>query len=199
MKRSVLFTLALVAIVGIGAMVTTGCKEKKAKTWGDKERKELRDELGHYRDMIYVDNLSEVEFDDFSGDVIEAVEVDYPVYTTFYELPARGDTLDVYVVSTIVERLDTDPHNMRNIFPYPWLVAEGIVPAGMDNQAQRAFYDCLSHKIKRHYHSSRNFLYAILNDPSAPMTIYNMQMACSAELFDWGIEVEETEEYTPTN
>lgn len=198
MKRSVLFTLALVAIVGVGAMVMTGCKER-VKGWGEKERRELRKELGHYRNMIYVDNLSEVEFDSFTGDVIEAVEVDYPVYTAFYELPARGDTLDVYVVSTIVERLDADPHNIRNIFPYSWLVAEGILPAGLDHQAQRAFYDCFAHKVKREWHTSRNFLNAIVNDPMAPMTIYNMQMACSAELFDWGVEVDETVEITPTN
>ena len=77
--------------MGIGAMVTTGCKEKKAKTWGDKERKELRDELGHYRDMIYVDNLSEVEFDDFSGDVIEAVDRRWAEYGIgeFIDSPSR--------------------------------------------------------------------------------------------------------------
>lgn len=198
MKKSLIITSAFVAVVGIGAMVMAGCQNKE-KGWGENERKELRKELRHYRDMIYVDNLSEVEFDSFTGDVIEAIEVDYPIYTTFYELPARGDTLDVYVVSTIVERLDTDPHNIRNIFPYPWLVAEGILPANLDHQAQRAFYDCFAHKVKRHWHTSRNFLNAIVNDPTAPMTIYNMQMACSAELFDWGIEVEETVELTPTN
>ena len=185
MKKSLLLITCATIVL---AMV--GCS--KEKKWGEKERKELRKELRAYRDMIYLENLAEAEYDDFAGDVVEAVEVDYPVYTAFYELPARGDTLDVYVVSTIVERLDADPHNLRNIFPYSWLVAEGILPAGLNNQAQRAFYDCLSHKVKRHYHSSRRFLYALLDDPKALNTITKMQMDCARDLFDWGIEVEET-------
>jgi hypothetical protein len=167
------------------AVAMVGCS--KEKRWSEKERKELRNELSAYRDMVYLDNLAEVEYDDFAGDVVEAIEIDYPIYTAFYELPARGDTLDVYVVSMIVERLDADPHNLRNIFPYTWLVVEGIVPPGLDHQAQRAYYDCLSHKIKRHYHSSRRFLHALMNDPSAQNTITKMQMDCARDLFDWGV------------
>lgn len=192
MKKSLLlFAVVLVAVA------TVGCaKEKK---WGEKERRELRNEVRAYRDMVYLDNLADVEFDTFSGDVVEAVEVDYPIYTTFYELPARGDTLEVYVVSTIVERLDADAHNLRNIYPYPWLVAEGVLPAGLNHQAQRAFYDCLSHKIKRHYRTNNRFVDAVMNDPSSANVIGNMQMECAADLFDWGVVVEETVEITPTN
>lgn len=181
--------------MGVGALV--GCTNEKG--WNTKERMAVRDELNNYRDMVYVDDLQEIEFEDFTGDVIEAVEIDYPVYTVYYELPGRGDTLDVYVVSTIVERLDTDPHNLRHIFPYSWLVAEGVLPAGMDNQAQRAFYDCLSQKVKRHYHTSRRFLYALMNDPNAGSVVLQMQNDCAAELFDWGIEVDETVVVTTTN
>ena len=143
---SVVNTLGVFVGNGVGALV--GCTHHNG--WSDKERKALRDDIGNYRDMLYVEDLENVEFEEFSGDVIEAVEIDYPTYTVFYELPARGDTLDVYVVATIVERLDTDPHNLRHIFPYSWLVTEGILPAGMDVQAQRACYDCLSQKVKRH-------------------------------------------------
>ena len=179
-------------------MVTmVGCTHEKG--WKKSDRDELRKELQAYRDMVYLDNLAEVEFDTFSGDVVEAVEYDYPIYTVFYELPGRGDTLDIYVVSTIVERLDDNPHNLRHIYPYSWLVAEGILPAGLDNQAQRAFYDCLSQKIKRHYHTSRRFLYALANDPNAMGDIMQMQDDCAMELFDWGVEVDETVEVTTTN
>ena len=187
MKKSLLFFLAL----GVGALV--GCTHHNG--WSDKERKALRDDIGNYRDMLYVEDLENVEFEEFSGDVIEAVEIDYPTYTVFYELPARGDTLDVYVVATIVERLDTDPHNLRHIFPYSWLVTQGILPAGMDVQAQRAFYDCLSKKVKRHYHTTHRFLYALMNDPMAGYAILQMQSDCAMELFDWGAtEVDESVE-----
>ena len=195
MKKSLLF-IAIAA----GMVTMVGCTQNKS--WGKSERDELLNELRAYRDMIYLDNLAEVEFDNFSGDVIEAVEFDYPVYTVFYELPGRGDTLDVYVVSTIVERLDDNPHNLRHIYPYSWLVAEGILPAGLDRQAERAFYDCLSHKVKRHYHSSRKFIDSLLNDPNASNIIANMQMACAAELFDWGIttiEIDETVQTSPSD
>ena len=99
-----------------------GCSQERR--WSDKEREELRRELRAYRDMIYLENLAEAEYNTFSGDVIEAIEIDYPVYTTFIELPGRGDTVEVYVVSTIVEELNANPHNMRNIYPYPYPVGK---------------------------------------------------------------------------
>ncbi len=191
--------LLLIAIAA-GMITMVGCTDKRG--WSKKERDEVRNEVCAYRDMVYLDNLADVEFDLFSGDVVEAVEFDYPVYTAFYELPGRGDTLDIYVVSTIVERLDDNAHNLRHIYPYSWLVAEGILPAGLDRQAERAFYDCLSHKIRRHYHTSRNFIHAIMNDLKASATIEDMQMACAAELFDWGIEsieIDESVEITPAS
>lgn len=193
MKKSLLF---FAIALSVGALV--GCTHDKG--WDDKHRKSLRNELRNYRDMFYVEDLQEVEFDDFSNDVIEAIEIDYPEYVLFYELPGRGDTLDVYVVSTIVERLDSDSHNLRHIFPYTWLVAEGVLPAGLDNQAQRAFYDCFSQKVKRHYRNMRHFLYALMNDPYAGGTIIQMQNDCAMELFDWGVEeIDESVEVTSTN
>lgn len=193
MKKSLLF---FAIAMGVGSLV--GCTHHNG--WSDGERKALRDDLRNYRDMLYVEDLQEVEFEDFSGDVIEAVEIDYPLYTLYYELPGRGDTLDVYVVSTIVERLDADPHNLRHIFPYSWLVAEGVLPAGMNSQAQRAFYDCLSQKVKRHYLTSHRFLHALMNDPNAGAVVMQMQTDCALELFDWGMaQVEGSVEVTETN
>ena len=179
----------IVAIVAI--LLSGGCA--KEKRWGEMEREKLRNELRAYRDMAYLENLAEAEFNSFSGDVVEAIEIDYPIYTTFIELPGRGDTVEVYVVSTIVEELNTDPHNLRNIFPYPQLVADGILPSGLNHQAQRAFYDCLSHKIKRAYTSTAAFFDAIVSGtPSDSAQIMNLQMQCAADLFDWTIEVDET-------
>lgn len=185
MKKIVLFiTLAAIAVS------TVGCS--KEKRWGDMEREQLRRELRAYRDMVYLENLAEAEFNDFSGDVVEAIEIDYPVYTTFIELPGRGDTVEVYVVSTIVEELNANPHNMRNIYPYPYLVEEGILPAGLNHQAQRAFYDCFSKKVKRYYPSTQAFFNAVVGDTASQNTLTNMQMQCAADLFDWGVEIDES-------
>ena len=192
MKKSLLFFA-----IAMGVVALVGCTEKRG--WSHDDRKAVRNEIDNYRDMVYLEDLEVVEFDDFSGDVIEAIEIDYPTYALYYELPGRGDTLDVYVVSTIVERLDTDPHNLRHIFPYSWLVAEGVLPAGLDKQAQRAFYDCLSQKVKRQYHTSRRFLYALMNDPNAGNAVMQMQNDCAMELFDWSMEVDETVVVETTN
>lgn len=192
MKKSLLFFA-----IAMGVVALVGCTEKRG--WSHDDRKAVRNEIDNYRDMVYLEDLEVVEFDDFSGDVIEAIEIDYPTYALYYELPGRGDTLDVYVVSTIVERLDTDPHNLRHIFPYSWLVAEGVLPAGLDKQAQRAFYDCLSQKVKRQYHTSRRFLYALMNDPNAGNAVMQMQNDCAMELFGWGMEVDETVVVETTN
>ena len=185
MKKFLLFiTMAAIAVS------VTGCS--KERKWNEMERDKLRRELRAYRDMVYLENLAEAEFNDFSGDVVEAIEVDYPVYTTFIELPGRGDTVEVYVVSTIVEELNANPHNMRNIYPYPYLVEEGILPAGLNHQAQRAFYDCFSKKVKRYYPSTQAFFNAVIGDSSSQDALTDMQMQCAADLFDWGIEIDET-------
>ncbi|MBO5890288.1 MAG: hypothetical protein J6Q28_02525 [Alistipes sp.] len=185
MRKILLFTI--VTAVALSAM---GCSQERR--WSDREREELRRELRAYRDMIYLENLAEAEFNTFSGDVVEAIEIDYPVYTTFIELPGRGDTVEVYVVSTIVEELKANPHNMRNIYPYPYLVEEGILPAGLNHQAQRAFYECFSKSVKRYYPSTQAFFNAVVGDSDSQQILTDMQMQCAADLFDWGIEIDET-------
>ncbi len=186
MKRELLLSVIAIALVVAGS----GCSSERK--WSDKERHELRKEIKAYRDMLYLDNLAEVEFDTFSGDVVEAIEVDYPIYTTFVELPARGDTVEVYVVSMIVNELNTNAHNMRNIYPYPWLVAEGILPAGLNHQAQRQFYECFARKVKNYYKSNAAFFNALMSDTASDMAIEDMQEECAADLFDWGVEIDET-------
>ena len=180
----------LLSVVMVALFAAVGCS--KQREWSDKERHALRKDIKAYRDMLYLDNLAEAEFDAFSGDVVEAIEIDYPVYTTFVELPARGDTVEVYVVSMIVNELDADAHNMRNIYPYPWLVAEGILPAGLNHQAQRAFYECFVRKVDNYYVTTEAFFDALLNDTAEDGALSNMQMQCAAELFDWGVEIDET-------
>jgi hypothetical protein len=184
-KKGLMFIVAAVAVI-----VVVGCS--KERRWSERERAELRKELRAYRDMVYLDNLAELEFDNFSGDVVEAIEIDYPVYTTFVELPGRGDTVEVYVVSTIVEELNANPHNMRNIYPYPYLVAEGVLPPNLTPQAQRAFYECFSHKVKRNFPSTAAFFNAVVGGGAASSQITDLQLECAADLFDWGIEVDET-------
>jgi hypothetical protein len=136
MKRVILSIAVIASIVAI-----TSCT--KTKEWNHKEREKVRNEIKAYRERAYLRNLEEMEFDQFSNDVVDAIEVDYPIYTAFIEMPGRGDTVEVYVVSTIVSELHADAHNMRKIYPYKTLVREGILPPDLDRQAQRAFMSVL--------------------------------------------------------
>ena len=77
----------------------------------------MRDLLRQYRQMVYLNDLTDAEYMLFTDNVAAAVEEAYPVYTTFVEMPAVNDTVQVYIVTTIVEELNTDARNMRHIFP----------------------------------------------------------------------------------
>ena len=172
----------LFIIVAVVATIV-GCSAERR--WGIEERRALREDIRTLRDMAYLDNLTEVEFDTFAGDVIEAIEIDYPVYTTFVELPSRGDTVEVYVVTTIVEALNANPHNLRNLYPYAMLVGDGILPAGLSHQALRAYYDCLSYKVRHYYPTTFAFYTAVADSPTTPDAITAMLTSCAAELFDY--------------
>ena len=72
------------------------------------------------------------------------------------------------------------------------LVEEGILPAGLNHQAQRAFYECFARKVKQYYPSTLAFFNAVVGDTASQTTLTNMQMQCAADLFDWGIEIDQT-------
>lgn len=184
MKRTLLAIIAVATIAGV-----VGCSS--GRRWSDKERAEVRRDVRAYRNMVYLDNLEEVEFDIFADDVTEAIEIDYPVYTTFVELPGRGDTVEVYVVQTIVSELQADAHNMRKLYPYKELVAEGVLPADLDRQAQRAFYQCFARRVDNTFPSTAVFFNAVLADTTQNSQIEQMQRQCASDLFDWVVEVDE--------
>ena len=184
MKR-LIFSIAFIA--SIVAMASCA----KVSQWNEKQREKVRNEVRNYRQKAYLRNLEEVEFDQFSNDVVDAIEVDYPVYTAFIELPGRGDTVEVYVVSTIVSELHADAHNMRKIYPYRTLVNEGILPPKLDRQAQRAFYECFANQVNNTYPSTTAFVNAVLADTTSTSQIAQMQSQCAAGLFDWVVEVDE--------
>ena len=185
MKRFLLsvsmVTLALLSIVG--------CSEQ-AK-WNRSQRQSMREALRQYRRMVYLNNLTDAEFMLFTDDVALALEEDYPVYTSFIKMPGMNDTVQVYVVTTIVEELDADARNMRHIFPYPSLVSQNILPAGLDRVQQHAFYKCLAGKIDTTYSTMEQFVDAILADSTSQSQIAQMQLQCANELFDWTITLDE--------
>ena len=126
MKRFLL-SVSVVALV-IGSLFACGEQTK----WNREERQALRNLLRDYRKMVYLADLSEAEYMLFTDRVLASVEEDYPVYTTFVEMPGMNDTVQVYVVTTIVEQLAADASNMRHLYPYRDLVAANILPDGLN-------------------------------------------------------------------
>ena len=99
----------------------------------------MREALRSYRQMVYLDDLNDAEFVLFSDEVAGQLENSYPVYMEFVQMQGVDDTVDMVVVSTIVDELNADARNMRHIYPYNYLVAQGVLPAGLDHEQQKAF------------------------------------------------------------
>ena len=149
----------------------------------------MRNLLRDYRKLVYLNDLTEAEYMLFTDRVLASLEEDYPVYTTFVEMPGANDTVQVYVVTTIVEQLDADASNMRHIYPYRNLVAENILPDGLNRAEQNAFYQCFANSVDNTYSNATQLVNAIIADTVQTSQIAQMQSACANELFGWTVEI----------
>ncbi len=117
MKRMFL-CLPVVAMFLVGLI---GCSGKRE--WNHQQRQAMRQALREYRDMVYLNDLTDAEYLIFTDEVATDLETSYPVYAAFIELPGVEDTVDMVVVETIVDYLNADAHYMRHIYHYHSLVA----------------------------------------------------------------------------
>lgn len=183
--KKILLTLTLFATL----IATVSCSQK-AK-WNHQQKQALRDALKSYRDMVYLQDLTEPEFVIFTDDVAGDIETAYPVYATFMQLPAVDDTVDMFVITAIVEQLNEDASNMRHLFPYHTLVRQGILPDKLTHEQRHAFYKCLAQKVNNYYISVEQFLGDVIKaDTSSQTQIGKFQSECANDLFDWIIEVD---------
>ena len=173
--KKILLCVPLLAIFAAGFF---GCSQQRQ--WNHEQRKAMREALRSYRQMVYLDDLNDAEFVLFSDEVAGQLENSYPVYMEFVQMQGVDDTVDMVVVSTIVDELNADARNMRHIYPYNYLVAQGVLPAGLDHEQQKAFYNCFAAKV--------NATYA------------TMESQCANDLFSWvvtEVDVIETVPATP--
>lgn len=183
MKRFLL-SVSVVALV-IGSLFACGEQTK----WNREERQAMRNLLRDYRKMVYLSDLSEAEYMLFTDRVLASVEEDYPVYTTFVEMPGMNDTVQVYVVTTIVEQLAADASNMRHLYPYRDLVAANVLPDGLSRAQQNAFYQCFANSVDNTYANPVQLVNAIIADTVQTSQISQMQANCANELFGWTVEI----------
>lgn len=186
--KKFLLSATIVAII-FGCIFACGEQTK----WNRDERQAMRNLLRDYRKMVYLNDLTEAEYMLFTDRVLASVEEEYPVYTTFIEMPAVNDTVQVYVVTTIVEQLNADASNMRHIYPYNDLVTANILPSGLSRAQQNAFYQCFADAVDNTYSDVGQLVNAILADTVQTSQIAQMQTKCANELFGWTIEVIEVE------
>ena len=185
--------LSITMLLSIVAM--TSCSQK-AK-WNHKQKQAMREALREYRDMVYLQDLTEPEFVIFTDGVAFAIEEAYPVYTTFVEMPGVNDTVDMFVMTGIIEQLNADAHNMRHLFPYRYLVSQGILPNKLTHEQQREFYRCFAQKVNNYYDTVGEFFAAMLSDNSSQSQIAKFQRECANDLFNWVVEVDEVDIITP--
>lgn len=182
--KKFLLSFAVVALV-FGGLFACGEQTK----WNREERQAMRNLLRDYRKMVYLNDLSEAEYMLFADQVLASVEQDYPVYTTFIEMPGVNDTVQVYVVTTIVEQLAADASNMRHLYPYRDLVAANILPDGLNRAQQNAFYQCFASAVDNTYSNATQLLNAIVADTVQTSQISQMQATCANDLFGWVVEI----------
>lgn len=180
--KKILLSVSLLFLFAAGFI---GCSQRQQ--WNHEQRKAMREALRSYRQMVYLDDLNDAEFMVFSDQVANELEGDYPVYMTFVEMPGVTDTVDMVVVTTIVDELDADARNMRHIYPYNYLVAQSVLPAGLDHEQQRAFYNCFAGSVNSAYDSTQAFFNAVMADTTDLSQIRQIESRCANDLFDWVI------------
>ena len=193
--KKILLCVPLLAIFAAGFF---GCSQQRQ--WNHEQRKAMREALRSYRQMVYLDDLNDAEFVPFSDEVAGQLENSYPVYMEFVQMQGVDDTVDMVVVSTIVDELNADARNMRHIYPYNYLVAQGVLPAGLDHEQQKAFYNCFAAKVNATYATMDQFFNAILADTSDMSQIRRLESQCANDLFSWvvtEVDVIETVPATP--
>lgn len=185
MKKNLL-CVSLFVLVAAGFI---GCSQ--SQEWNQEQRAAMRQSLRDYRQMVYLDDLNDTEFMLFSDQVAGTLEGTYPVYENFVSMPGVIDTVDMVVVTAIVDELNADAHNIRHIYPYNYFVAQGILPAGLTSEQQHSFYKCFAGKVNAAYTTMGQFFNAILSDTTGTSQIRQMESQCANDLFSWTVtEVE---------
>ena len=169
-------TLLSAAIMALSVGLTS-CSNKPK--WSEEERRATREMLRDWREIVYLNNLSEEEFMLFRTRVADMLEEQYPVYEEFIEMPMMGDSVEVLLLATIVTELKASPEKMRHIFPYTLLVADGFLPKGLNQHHQEEFYKCFADNINRNYGSLQQFVWDAFHSRLDDLLVVAMLRSCA--------------------
>lgn len=172
MKKTLLFVCLLALLFG--------CSQRRE--WNHQQRQQMREMLRQYRDMVYLENLTDGDFIVFTDGVAADLEKRYPNYRAFVAMPAMNDTVTMVVITTIISDVKANPHNMRHMFPYEQLVANGTLPAGMDHHQQRKFYRCLAERVNTSDAAMYNFAMDCMKGITDTTILYGYMRNCLPEV-----------------
>ena len=178
---TVAVALGVTAFIFSIGLVVPSCGRKG---WNEMQRKEARQMLHQWRDMVYLRNMDEMEFATFADEVTDILEEQYPSYVEFIEMPMVGDSVEVVVVATIVKDIKANAHNMRYLFPYPTLVSAGVLPEGLTPHQQKEYYMCLANSVDNVFGSVQSFVWGAINSSLDDMAIAYMLRDCAVPFWE---------------
>lgn len=147
----------------------------------------MREALRSYRQMVYLDDLTDAEF------------------VLFTRPGGRGAGRHLSRLRDLRGDAGRNRHGRHggrhdhrgrterrrtqhaHIFPYNYLVAQGVLPAGLDHDQQKAFYNCFAGKVNDTYDTMSQFFNAILADTTDMSQLRQLQGQCANDLFEWVI------------
>ena len=150
--------------------------------------------LREWRNMIYLNELSEEEFALFAGRVADILEMRYPSYAEFVEMPMVGDSVEMVIVATITSELKATPERLRHIFSYDDLVELGTLPAGLTRHRQNEFYRCLAERVNQTYGSMQQFVWDAMYSRLDDTLLAHMLSHCAAPFWDAELDITIIEE-----
>lgn len=186
--KTVAVALGLAAFIFSIGVVVPSCGRKG---WDEKQRKEAREMLRQWRDMVYLRSLTDMEFAIFANEVADILEEQYPSYVEFIEMPMVGDSVETVVIATIVTEIKASPSRLRHLFPYKELVRQEILPDGLGAISQEDFYNCLAEKVNMVYGSMQEFVWDAAYSRLDDVVIAQMLRRCAAPFWDVDLTIVE--------
>ncbi len=186
-KRVKIVVLIVTALFISAVLALPSCSNKSK--WTPQQRQEAHKMLREWREMVYLEDLTEEEFALFANNVTDLLEEEYPSYVEFIEMPMVSDSVEMVVITAIVTEIKASPSRLRHIFTYKELIDAGILPKGLSKSQQEAFYKCLSEKVNTSYGSMQQFVWDAVYSTLDDRRIAQMMRHCAEPYWDIEIDV----------
>ncbi len=163
----------------------TGCSQQRR--WNQEQRKAMRESLRGYRQMTYVNDLNDDEFVVFGQRGRETRKFVPRLHDLRPHAPGMEDSVEMVVVTTVVDELNADPRNMRHIYPYPTWCRRACCPRVSTVSSSVRSASRFAAKVNARYATMNQFFNAVLQRPTRPTAPPSAawRTRCANDLFGW--------------